>query len=176
MTKVCYIFKLEHGNYRLHSIYGWRLNITTWKISASTAKKGEFGKFVQAAIVADITDILANLCAIFDKLCGVHGILYCLKSMIYFLPHLVYQPRALYNHASVAFMCFDIWATKAELCGLGSDYMPNELWSIWTYFIGFWLIWYSTKWAYAIMICPSCIVVGVVSVSVSFIGICAQPS
>ena len=38
----------------------------------------------------------------------------------------------------------------------------------------FWLIWYSTKRAYVIMICPSCIVVGVVGISI--VSICAQPS
>ena len=52
---------------------------------------------------------------------------------------------------------------------------------------GFWLIWYSTKRAYVIMICPSCIVVvwhrchlalALVSsgVGIGVIGICAQPS
>ena len=39
--------------------------------------------------------------------------------------------------------------------------------------ITFWLIWYSTKRAYVIMICLSCIVVGIVSVGIGVIGICA---
>ena len=39
-------------------------------------------------------------------------------------------------------------------------------------FFAFWLIWYSTKRACVIMICPSCIVVSVISI----VGIYAQPS
>ena len=39
----------------------------------------------------------------------------------------------------------------------------------------FWLIWYSTKRAYVIMICPSCIVVIVIDI-VTIGSICAQPS
>ena len=41
----------------------------------------------------------------------------------------------------------------------------------------FWLIWYSTKRVYVIMIWPSCIVVGVIGVGdIGIISICAQPS
>ena len=41
-------------------------------------------------------------------------------------------------------MCFGIWAIKSLSCVFLADYMPNELWSIWTYIL-FWLVWFINQ-------------------------------
>ena len=93
-----------------------------------------------------------------------------------------FNQRGLYNHALSSLALVSLAFTSSVhtspchrarhrnfIFGVQIHIYPPHMHIKYLVILTCWLIWYSTKRAYVIMICLLCIVVGVV-------GICAQPS